>query len=72
MVIENEKKWMEVMKWWVFNAFALKIDVKKEDGGEGKWVHTINLNRPINGSKKSPTCTVPAEHSNAKQQADDI
>lgn len=33
---------------------------------------TINLSRPINGSKKSPTCTVPAEHSNARQQADEI
>ena len=33
---------------------------------------TINLNRPINGSKNRPTWTVPAEHSHARQTADDI
>lgn len=32
---------------------------------------TINLKRPISGSKKRPTCTVPAEHSQARQAADD-
>lgn len=33
---------------------------------------TINLSRLISGKRKRPTCTVPAEHSNAKQQADEI
>lgn len=32
---------------------------------------TINLKRPMSGSKKRPTCTVPAEHSQARQAADD-
>lgn len=31
----------------------------------------INRNRPSNGSKNKPTCTVPAEHSVNKHAADD-
>lgn len=31
----------------------------------------INRNRPNNGSKNNPTCTVPAEHSVNKHAADD-
>lgn len=31
----------------------------------------INRNRPSNGSKNKPTCTVPAEHSVSKHAADD-
>lgn len=31
----------------------------------------INRNRPSNGSKNNPTCTVPAEHSVNKHAADD-
>lgn len=60
------KRWREIGRrfdvslvsttWWLSGLRAL----------------TINLSRPINGSKKSPTCTVPAEHSNARQQADEI
>lgn len=33
--------------------------------------NTINLRRPMSGSKKRPTCTVPAEHSQARQAAED-
>lgn len=32
---------------------------------------TINLRRPMSGSKNRPTCTVPAEHSQARQAAED-
>lgn len=32
---------------------------------------TISLRRPMSGSRKRPTCTVPAEHSQAKQAAED-
>lgn len=31
----------------------------------------MSLSLPINGSKKRPTCTVPAEHSQARQAADE-
>lgn len=33
--------------------------------------NTINLRRPMSGSRKRPTCTVPAEHSQARQAAED-
>lgn len=32
---------------------------------------TISLRRPMSGSRKRPTCTVPAEHSQARQTAED-
>lgn len=33
--------------------------------------NTIKRMRPINGSRNRPTCNVPAEHSQARQAADD-
>lgn len=33
--------------------------------------NTIKRIRPINGSRNKPTCKVPAEHSHARQAADD-
>lgn len=34
--------------------------------------NTINRSRPINGRKKRPTCTVPAENSHKMHAAEDI
>lgn len=48
-----------------------KKSIKHVIKSENRAQNTINLNRPISGSKKSPTCTVPAEHSHARQAADD-
>uniref|UniRef100_A0A8D8BTZ7 (northern house mosquito) hypothetical protein n=1 Tax=Culex pipiens TaxID=7175 RepID=A0A8D8BTZ7_CULPI len=49
-----------------------KNSIKHVINSENRAQNTINLNRPISGSKNNPTCTVPAEHSQAKQAADDI
>lgn len=46
---------------------SIKQVIRREKSAQ----KTINLKRPISGSKKRPTCTVPAEHSQARQAADD-
>lgn len=46
---------------------SIKHVIKSEKSAQ----NTINLSRPINGNKNNPTCTVPAEHSQARHAADD-
>lgn len=48
-----------------------KNSIKQVMRRENSAQKTINLKRPISGSKKRPTCTVPAEHSQARQAAED-
>lgn len=48
-----------------------KNSIKHVIKSEKRAQNTMSLNRPINGNKNSPTCTVPAEHSQARQAAED-
>lgn len=48
-----------------------KNNIKHVIKSEKRAQNTISLNRPIKGNKNSPTCTVPAEHSQARQAAED-
>lgn len=48
-----------------------KNSIKQVTSNENNAQNTMSLSLPINGSKKRPTCTVPAEHSQARQAADE-
>jgi hypothetical protein len=48
-----------------------KNSIKQVSNNENKAQNTINRNRPISGNKNNPTCTVPAEHSQARHAAED-